>query len=144
MRAVVTLSLAALGVASIGCAGVPLAPVDLPANLTEMLDNCGEAFTPLVAPPGTVASDAVLQRLRADGFPPFAPPDARPAAPVYGVIADREASTCDWDGLAPAGEPLQVWLVVWPAVSGANGGTAWAAVDARSGTFIVGDGPPGG
>jgi hypothetical protein len=45
--------------------------------------------------------------------------------------------------LVEDGEQLDVWLVVWPEVSGGNGGQAFALVDARTGSFVVGDGPPG-
>ena len=127
------------------CAGLAsLAPVDLPPNLEDQLECWGEGFTPSLPPPGVVDGAAVVNRLRAEGFPPFAPPNAHPAPPIYGVISERGPGTCRDGGFVPAGQELQVWLVLWPGVSGAAGGSAWAIVDARTGSFLVGDGPPGG
>ena len=127
-----------------GCANLGLQPAALPPNLDETLERCGEVFTPMIAPPGIVTAEAVVQRLRSGGFPPFAPPNSRVATPVYGVLADGKPSECRGDGFTRPGEQLAIWLVVWPDVSGGNGGQAWAIVDARTGEFIVGDGPPGG
>jgi hypothetical protein len=129
----------------VGCLGLhPGPPVAPPPNFFESLVNSGRVFTPMPAPPGVVAPNDVLQRLQADGFPPFASPGARAATPIYGIVTCREASKCPkMGGAAPPGRPVAVWLVVWPDVSGGNGGQAWAAVDAATGQFIEGDGPPG-
>lgn len=145
MRAAAVVGVLATGLSLGACAGLPIGQAPLPPNLATQLEACGEAFTPMLAPPDAVRATAVLEQLRADGFPPFAQPNARAADPVYGVLADRGPnSTCRGEGLVSRGDSFEIWLVVWPDVSGGNGGQAWAIVDAQTGSFTVGDGPPGG
>ena len=148
MRAVQVLGVIATGLALAACAALPIGSTPLPPNLAEQLDSCGEVFSamlppPDLPPPDTLSGTEVVQRLRSQGFPPFAPPGARAAPPVYGVLANGGPS-CRHGGFVPDGDSLEIWIVVWPEVSGANGGQAWAIVDASTGDMIVGDGPPGG
>jgi hypothetical protein len=143
MRAALAVGVLATGLTLGACAGLPIGPASLPPNLADQLDACGEAFTPMLPPPDAVSGTEVVQRLHSQGFPPFAPPGARSAAPVYGVL-DNSGPTCRHGGLVPDGGSLEIWIVVWPDVSGGNGGQAWAIVDASTGEMIVGDGPPGG
>jgi hypothetical protein len=150
-RQSLTISAISLALVLVGCLGPdpeptvdPGPPVGAPPNFFESLMSNGGVFTRMTAPPGVVAPNDVLQRLQADGFPPFAPAGARAATPIYGIVTCREASKCPKMGglLAQPGGSVAVWLVVWPDVSGGNGGQAWAAVDATTGQFIEGDGPP--
>ena len=144
MRVMQGLRVATLLLAVVACDRVVLTPAELPGNFTEWLDGCREVFTQSAPPAGVVDPQAVVEDLRVKGFPPFAPPGARPAAPVFGVISNGPPNDCHGGGIVGVGEELPVWFVVWPDVPGANGGLAWALVDARSGAFLVGDGPPGG
>jgi hypothetical protein len=142
MTALRVLALTALGLAILGCGGLPLAATELPENLVDSLECWGDEFVPALAPPDVLTGQEVASRLRAERFPPFIPVGARMAAPAYGVLSSRPPGTCgEGAGVVGAGEERGVWLVVWPEVSGANGGQAWAIVDARTGAFLVGDGP---
>ena len=125
---------------------MPLPAPDVPENFASMFDCSGERFTGAIPPPDVLPGAQVASRLRADGWPPFAPPGSRMASPIYGVVSQAGPDSCHGfggGGLVEDGEQLDVWLVVWPEVSGGNGGQAFALVDARTGSFVVGDGPPG-
>jgi hypothetical protein len=125
--------------------GVACAPPvgKAPASFVGWLDDYGQQFVPVANPAGTVvAPDVVLQTLEEDGFPPFAT-DRTADAPILGV-AQCGPGKCRLDrGLLAEGRDRLWWVVGFPNASGGNGGTAWAAVDARTGAFVVGDGPPG-
>jgi hypothetical protein len=128
----------------IGCTSLGLQPVAIPPNLRDALECQGEVFTPMLPPPGIVTGEAVVEKMRASGFPPFAPPNSRAATPVYGVITDEKVGMCKRGSFVQSGHQLAVWLVVWPDVSGSDGlGQAWAIVGPRTGSLIAGDGPPG-
>lgn len=116
-----------------------------PANFVAYLAGYGQEFTPAPVPPsGVVSAHEVVAKLRADGFPSFAKAGAD-AQPIYGMVTCIDPTkNCAERGLVRPGQALAIWLVGYPAVSGADGGTAWATVDARTGAFINGDGPPGG
>ena len=114
-------------------------------SFVAYLDGYGQRFTPAPVPAtGIVSAQAVIAKLRADGFPPFASADPVAQA-IYGIVTCVDPSkNCAERGLVRPGESLAIWLVGYPTVPGANGGTAWATVDAKTGAFINGDGPPGG
>ena len=136
----------ALALLIVGCADVlplPPRPVEPAQNFIADLEDAGRVFEPQPVPPGVVPANQVVEQLQADGFPPFAPSGAQPAPPTYGVVTCVVRARCATGGFAQEG-PVGIWLVVWPEVSGGNGGLAWAAVDAATGAFIFGDGPPGG
>jgi hypothetical protein len=120
-----------------------LEQVTPPANFVEQLGFMGQEFTAMPAPAEVMSPDVVLENLRNEGFPPFAPRDARAAAPIYGVLTCRDAAKCAQAGV-DADQIQRIWLVVWPEVSGGNGGQAYAVVDADTSAFTFGDGPPGG
>lgn len=137
-RALLTLLLALV---LAGC--LPSAQVPPPASFVSWLDDFGQVFTPADPPAGVISTTAVVQLLRGQGFPPFAA-GARMAPPIYGVVTCVRAAACRDRGLVLAPGPgLAIWVVGYPDTPGGNGGTAWATVDARTGAFINGDGPPG-
>ena len=139
----VTLGLA-ISVLIAACALVEQpAAVQPSRSFVQVLDSHGQRFVPLPVPEtGIVSPDIVLQTLRRDGFPPFAT-DRTADQPIYGVVQCRSAN-CDPLGLVEEqDENVPIWLVGFPRASGGNGGQAWAVVDARTGGFLVGDGPPG-
>jgi hypothetical protein len=114
------------------------------ASSREFLSSAGNQFEAAVVPSGVVSADAVVASLRAQGFPPFAT-DRTVDPPIYGIITCIDSKVCaDRSGLVrdPAAR-MVVWVVDFPRASGGNGGTAWAVVDAATGAFITGDGPPG-
>ena len=111
------------------------------ASFVGWIEDFGQTFTPTQPPAGVVSPEAVVLKLRAEGFPPFAA-GARMAPPIYGVVTCIEAARCRDQGLTAPCESLAVWVVDYPDTSGANGGTAWAMLEALTGEFISGDGPP--
>ncbi len=127
-----------------GCANV-LTPSEasLPPNFVEDLKANGQLFTSTQPPAGVVEPQVVVSQLNLDGFPPFAPAEAEASQPVYGIVACRNHARCTGRGVMFEGRPTAIWLVVWPGVAGGNSGQAWAAVDPTTGSFLVGDGPPG-
>ena len=124
----------------VACSPPATAP---PQSFVEYLDDWGQQFVPVAAPPGRVVPpETVVQNLQRDGFPPFAK-DRTVDAPVLGVVRCG-VGQCRLDrGLVSEGPDKLFWVVGFPNTPGANGGTAWAVVDARTGGFVVGDGPPG-
>src|SRR5262245_36854503 len=111
-----------------------IAPSVAPSHwFTDYLAGAGQVFEPRDAPADVVSGQAVVAQLRALGFPPFAP-GARTDPPIYGVVRCVELAKCRHHrGLVQPGETLAIWLVAYPGTSGANGGEAWATVDARTG-----------
>jgi hypothetical protein len=113
-------------------------------SFVAYLDSYGQRFTPAPVPAtGIVSAQAALAKLRADGFPTPATAAAVAQAPIYGIVTCVDPSrNCAERGLVRPGKSLAIWLVGYPTVPGGNGGTAWATVDAKTGAFINGDGPP--
>lgn len=139
MRRGPALLLALVLVPTSGCAPSPVEP---PQSFVEYLESNDQQFVSVPAPGIDVVSpELVVQTLLRDGFPPFAI-DRTADPPILGVVRCGPACRGDGGFLGPGQERL-VWIVGFPRASGANGGTAWAVVDAVSGSFIVGDGPPG-
>ena len=120
-------------------------PTALPApgqpseSFVAYLDGYGQRFTPAPVPAtGIVSAQAVLAKLRADGFPPFASADAVAQAPIYGIVTCVDPSkNCAERGLVRPGESLAIWLVGYPTVperTAAPHGRPWMRRRARSST----------
>ena len=125
----------------------PSSPSEVPSeSFVSYLAGYGQRFTPTPVPAGGVVSaQSVLAKLRAENFPPLSSADPVAQAPIYGIVTCVDPSkNCAQRGLVRPGESLAIWLVGYPTVPGGNGGQAWATVDAKTGSFINGDGPPGG
>ncbi len=98
------------------------------------LAGYGQVFTPVAPPPG--AADwhaAVLGRH-----------SGTPAKAIYGTVSCVDPSNCATDrGLARPGQPIAIWYIGFADSPAAQGCVlSWATVDAHSGAFINGDGPP--
>jgi len=101
-------------------------------DFNRYLDGYGQLFTP-TAVPSEIAdwSDSVTTLTHELG---------NPDQLTYGVVTCvNEALNCANRGLVRPGESLAIWLVEFSPVVGCP---QWAAVDARSGEFINGSGPP--
>ena len=112
-------------------------------SFVDYLAGYGQTFTPEMVPlSGVVPAQQVVAKLKADGWPPGAP--VAEGQPIYGVVRCVDAPKgCGARGLVGPDETLAIWLVNYPEVSGSEPGTtSWATVDAASGDFINGDGPP--
>lgn len=113
------------------------------ASVSTFLADNNLEFHAAVAPPEAISGDAVVAKLRAEGWPPFAA-NKTPDIPIYGVLTCIAGKQCgDWL-IHDRAARVPVWVVDYPFASGGNGGTAWAIVDGTTGALIVGDGPPGG
>jgi hypothetical protein len=117
---------------------VPLpAPIDggPSKDFIAYLQGYGQDFTPQPAPAGTADWHAAIA-----GFP-F--PDATVDSAIYGVVrCVNPALRCATRGLARPGQLVPIWVVTFVAAAAQNGCPAWATVDARTGAFINGNGPP--
>jgi hypothetical protein len=107
------------------------------ATFLEWLGVQGQEFTPGDPPAGAVASEEVMEAFRTT-FPRFAAA-WRADAPIYGVVSCVDA-TCDPEG-GVGRDTVAIWLIGFPDAPLSSGGTSWAAYDAETGEFIVGDGP---
>ena len=113
------------------------------ASVTSFLANNDLQFQAAVAPADAISADAVLSKLGARGWPPFAT-NKTPDAPIYGFLSCLQGKPCRDSLVGDRSARMPVWIVDYPFASGGNGGTAWAIVDGMTGELIVGDGPPGG
>lgn len=113
------------------------------ASVKDFLASNDLEFHADLAPPDAISADAVIAKLRADGWPPFAE-NKTPDVPIFGFLTCLEGKPCQNSLVGDRTARLRVWIVDYPFASGGNGGTAWAIVDGDTGGLIVGDGPPGG
>jgi hypothetical protein len=125
--------------------GVACAPpaAEPPRSFVDYLENNGQQFV-TVPDPGrkVVPPEVVVQNLQRDRFPPFVK-DWTADLPVLGVVRCVSVP-CQPDGELVVKEPGRqrlIWVVGFPDEPGANGGTAWAIVDAVTGQPMIGDGP---
>jgi hypothetical protein len=107
-----------------------------PADFTDYLQSFGQVFTPQFAP-----ADAADWRA---GIPlGFPYPGAMVDAATYGVVTCVDPTkNCANRGLAGPGPGLPIWIVSFVEGVGSNACPAWATIDARTGAFINGTGPP--
>jgi hypothetical protein len=123
-----------LAVAVFGCG--PALPSGSPSrDFTQYLAGYGQVLTPAIAPPGVADwRDAV------NGFPL---PGAVVESAIFGVVTCVDPSlNCARRGLVRPGESLPIWIVTFADSPAADGCPMWATVDARTGSFINGTGPP--
>jgi hypothetical protein len=108
------------------------------AEFTSWLEGYGQKFTPELAPPGTADWHSGIV-----GFP-F--PDAQVESAIFGDVTCVDPSPekdCAHRGLARPGESVPIWIVTFrdaPANQGCS--IPWAVLDAHTGEFVVGNGPP--
>ena len=129
-------SVAPLFLVSVLCACGPAIETGTPSgDFTRYLEGYGQLLTPAIAPPGVVDwHDAV------DGFP-F--PGAAVESAIYGIVTCvTPARNCAERGLVRPGQSLPIWIVTFADSPAAGGCPMWATVDARTGAFINGTGPP--
>ncbi len=69
-------------------------------------------------------------------------PGAIPTATYGTVTCVDPAKNCAERGLARPGERVDIWYVTFADSPAAQGCSTWATVDAHSGAFINGTGPP--
>ncbi len=112
------------------------APSATPSSaFTTYLNGYGQRFTPAQPPPG-----AADWRPAVEGFPA---PGARVQSAIYGVVTCYDPSrNCAERGLVRPGESLPIWIVTFEDDPAAQGCRFWASVDATTGSFINGSGPP--
>ena len=104
-------------------------------DFTIYLNGYGQRFTPAQPPPGTADWHQAV-----NGFP-F--PGARVQSAIYGVVTCFDPSkNCANRGLVRPGDSLPIWIVTFEDDPGAQECPVWASVDAATGSFINGTGPP--
>lgn len=131
-----------VGVAMFVLAGACAAPtMELSDSFRRELAVDGQQFRPRVPADGVVPPDAALELIQRADFPPFAT-DRTADPPIFGVIRCIGPARCPSVPVEP-GEELPIWLIGYPRAATASGGHAWAVIDARTGRFLFGDGPPG-
>jgi hypothetical protein len=123
----------ALVLALAGCSAVPLPSP--PADFTGYLEGYGQRFVPEIAPP-----DAADWRPAVVDFPFLG---AQVDAVSYGVVSCFDPTrNCAERGLVRPQETLAIWLVTFVEAPANGGCPVWATVDATTGSFINGSGPP--
>ena len=110
------------------------------ASFVSYLHYYGQLFTLVPVPAtGVVSASTALAKVRDVGYPDSASPDPVAEAPVFGIVTCVDPSkNCAQRGLVRPGDSLFIWLIVFPTVPEAHGGSAWATVDATTGSFING------
>ena len=113
-------------------------------SFVAYLRGYGQLFTPVPVPAaGIISASTALANL--GGYPTPASPDPVAEAPIYGIVTCVDPSkNCAQRGLVGPGETLAIWLIVFPTVTDQDGGSAWATVNAVTGSFINGAGLPDG
>ncbi len=106
------------------------------ADFTTYLNGYGQRFTPAQPPPGAADWHPAANDFRAPG--------ARLQSAVYGVVTCFDPSqNCAERGLVRPGESLAIWIVTFEDDdAAAHGCRLWASIDATTGAFINGSGPP--
>lgn len=134
----------ALGVALLACAPTTLpstawpSPIPPSADFMAYLDSFGQGFAPLAPPPG-VADWHV-------GADSFGIQGSAVESAYYGVVTCVDPSKNCSHGLVAPGEMHAYWIVTWgdarssdPTIDGCP---IWATIDAKTGAFFNGNGPP--
>jgi WD40-like Beta Propeller Repeat len=111
-------------------------------SFVSWLGYYGQLFTPVPVPAtGVISASTALANL--GGYPQSASPDPKAQAPIYGIVTCVDPSkNCAQRGLVRPGESLAIWLIVFPTIPDAHRGSAWATVDAVTGSFITGAAQP--
>ena len=104
------------------------------ADFTEYLASYGQVFTPATAPVNAVDWRPAL------GDFPF--PGAQVASAIYGVVSCVDPKPCFHRGLVEPGKTRAIWIISFVESPAADGCPVWASVDATTGGFINGTGPP--
>ena len=106
-------------------------------DFTTYLSGYGQVFTPANPPPDAADWHATVTELG------YLPSGAAPESATYGTVTCVDpAMNCAERGLARPGERIDIWLVTFAEVPAAQACPLWATVDAHSGAFINGNGPP--
>ena len=105
------------------------------SDFSNYLAGYGQVFTPVDPPPGAADWHAAV---RGQPFPGGTVEKA-----MYGTVSCVDPSkNCATRGLARPGQPIAIWYIGFADSPAAPGCDLWATVDAHSGDFINGNGPP--
>jgi hypothetical protein len=128
-----------LAAAVAGCGGLGPFEPPTPANFTSYLEDYGQRFTPRPAPTGAADWRGGVPI----GFPY---PGAQVAYATYGEISCVDPSKNCERGLVGLDQrpdqTLAIWVISFVDTPASEGCPLWATVDAKTGAFLNGAGPP--
>ncbi len=105
-----------------------------PSRVVQLsLADYGEQFTSAPVPvSGVLAPEDVLETLELQSYP-WDAADRSANPPIFGTVRCVVPDRCLEQGDVP------VWLVEFPRAARANGGHAWAVVEAATGNLLFDD-----
>ena len=125
-----------LAAAVAGCGGRAPFERAVPADFTSQQEAFGNRFTPQPVPPDVADWHS--------GLPPDLYPWKQVASATYGEVTCVDPSkheNCS-HGMVQLGQTLAIWVIGFVDTPKAGGCPMWMTVDAKTGDFINGFGPP--